>query len=155
MRDELLREVRGAYLLDWDGLHGYPHWVRVRENGSLLAVRTGASADVVELFAWLHDSRRENEGGDPAHGPRAAAFARELHGRGALRVDAAGLELLVAACAGHTRGTTTDDPTVGSCWDADRLDLGRVGKRPDPALLCTAAARDPAVISWAYARSLR
>jgi len=43
---------------------------------------------------------------------------------------------------------------VQTCWDADRLDLGRVGKKPDPLRLCTAAARKPEIISAAYARSL-
>ena len=42
-----------------------------------------------------------------------------------------------------------------TCWDADRLDLGRVGIRPDPRRLFTAAARSPELLSWAYQRSLR
>jgi uncharacterized protein len=42
--------------------------------------------------------------------------------------------------------------TVLTCWDADRLDLGRVGIRPAPRLLCTSAARDPATIAWAFER---
>ena len=40
----------------------------------------------------------------------------------------------------HTDGTISDDPTIGCCWDADRLDLPRVGMQPDPALLSTEAA---------------
>ena len=46
------------------------------------------------------------------------------------------------------------DITVQTCWDADRLDLGRVGIRPDPRRLCTAAARNPRMIEAAFARSL-
>ena len=42
----------------------------------------------------------------------------------------------------HSDGRVDADVTVQTCWDADRLDLGRVGKRPDPRLLCTPAARD-------------
>jgi uncharacterized protein len=45
--------------------------------------------------------------------------------------------------------------TVQTCWDADRLDLGRVGKHPHPRYLCTPAARDREVIEWAYRRSVR
>jgi uncharacterized protein len=45
--------------------------------------------------------------------------------------------------------------TVLTCWDADRLDLGRVGIKPNPHRLCTAAARDPMMIEWAYKRSIR
>ena len=36
----------------------------------------------------------------------------------------------------------TSDPTVGACWDADRLDLPRVWITPDPALLSTARAHE-------------
>jgi uncharacterized protein len=63
--------------------------------------------------------------------------------------------LLATACAGHTDGLLSVDPTVGTCWDADRLDLGRTGKRPRAEFLSTAAARDPALIAWAYARSMQ
>jgi uncharacterized protein len=45
------------------------------------------------------------------------------------------------------------DITIQTCWDADRLDLGRVGTTPDPARLCTAAARDPEMLRWADRRS--
>ncbi|MBB6018173.1 hypothetical protein HNQ04_003450 [Deinococcus radiopugnans ATCC 19172] len=31
------------------------------------------------------------------------------------------------ACKHHASGQTTDEPTLGACWDADRLDLPRVG----------------------------
>ena len=41
------------------------------------------------------------------------------------------------------------------CWDADRLDLGRVGYMPHPSRLCTPAARDAELIRWAYERSVR
>ena len=55
----------------------------------------------------------------------------------------------------HTFGGREAHLTVQTCWDADRLDLGRVGNRPDPKRLCTDAARDPALLREAYARSLQ
>ncbi|HEX5136248.1 MAG TPA: hypothetical protein VFY93_04695, partial [Planctomycetota bacterium] len=113
---------------------------------------TGARPRVVELFAFLHDARRESDAHDPQHGARAADLARSLAGR-SFALDAADLDLLVAACRDHSEGLTEGDVTVQTCWDADRLDLGRVGRRPRPDLLCTAAARD--LIDWAYARSRR
>jgi uncharacterized protein len=149
----LIDVVSQQYALDLAGIHGLPHWLRVRENGLLLAERTGADPLVVELFAWLHDSRRLNDGWDRGHGPRAAAFARELRGH-VLDLDDARFELLENACRYHADGLTTGDPTVLTCWDADRLDLGRVGIRPDPRYLCTPAACDADVILWAYRRSI-
>ncbi|NPU96328.1 MAG: hypothetical protein HPY51_03825 [Candidatus Omnitrophica bacterium] len=118
-----------------------------------LAAQTGARPRVVELFAWLHDSRRLNDGEDPGHGPRAARFARSLAGT-AFELDAPDLELLVEACRCHSQGLMEGDITLLTCWDADRLDLGRVGIRPRPDLLCTKAARDPETREWAFRRSL-
>ncbi|MCK6458872.1 MAG: hypothetical protein L6Q95_03145 [Planctomycetes bacterium] len=149
---ELLRTIRAQFALDWGGIHGFPHWERVRENGIRLAGGTGARLRVVELFAFLHDSRRESDGHDPGHGARAADLARYLAGR-AFEIEAPDLELLVAACRDHSEGFTEGDVTVLTCWDADRLDLGRVGCRPRPDLLCTPAARG--LIDWAFERSIR
>lgn len=154
MRHAVIEAVRGQYLLDWDGIHGLAHWERVRENGLCLAKRTGARTDVVELFAYFHDACRHNDSRDPEHGPRGAGLARSLAGS-VFKIDAAGLDLLVEACTGHTRGGTVAEITVATCWDADRLDLARVGKTPRPELLCTDAACDPAIIAWAGSRSLR
>ena len=151
---ELLRVVRGRFALQGTGIHGVPHWLRVRDNGLRLAEVTGARRDVVELFALLHDSRRLNDVHDPLHGERAAGFAQELSGTH-FELDADGLGLLLAACRGHSDGLLEGDVTVLTCWDADRLDLGRVGVRPHPTRLCTPAAREPGVLEWAWRRSRR
>jgi uncharacterized protein len=149
---ELLKHIRARFQLDWQGIHGAPHWARVLDNGLRVAERTGARIDVVTLFAFLHDSRRVDDGTDEGHGERAAGYAVELRGR-CFEIDDAGFKLLTAACRGHSDGLTRADVTIQTCWDADRLDLGRVGRRPDPCRLCTPAARDPAIIEWAYQRS--
>ena len=150
---ELIRIVRDQFGLDWRGIHGEPHWRRVCENGLHLSGLTGADFEVVELFAFLHDSRRLNDGHDPDHGRRAADFARSLAGV-AFDLEAARLDCLLTACQGHADGGRVGGITVLTCWDADRLDLGRVGTRPDPRRLCTEAARDPAILERAYRASL-
>ncbi|MEK7859374.1 MAG: hypothetical protein AAB320_09565 [Elusimicrobiota bacterium] len=149
----LLRIIRDQFALDWAGIHGASHWARVRENGLRMAETTGAKPKVVELFAFLHDSKRLNDDFDPDHGPRAALFAQSLSGS-AFELEPDDLQLLMTACRSHSDGLTTGDITVLTCWDADRLDLGRVGIRPQPERLCTAAARDPGLLEWAYRRSL-
>jgi uncharacterized protein len=63
------------YALPWAGTHGVGHWARVLENGLRLAELTGAIAEVVQLFAIFHDSRRVNEDFDLAHGQRGAELA--------------------------------------------------------------------------------
>jgi uncharacterized protein len=60
---------------------------------------------------------------------------------------------LYSACAHHTDGLTDGDPTVQTCWDADRLDLGRVGIIPKKKFLGTEAARDFENLNWADERS--
>lgn len=122
----VLRGVLGKYALPIDGIHGVAHWARVLENGRHLALLTGADLDVVSLFAVLHDSQRINEWDDPDHGHRAALFALDLQGE---LFDLADSQLgsLWNACLGHTSERTHHDVTVRTCWDADRLDLGRIG----------------------------
>ena len=43
--------------------------------------------------------------------------------------------------------------TVRTCWDADRLDLGRAFIKPDPRLMCTDPARLAGTLDWANERS--
>lgn len=150
---ELISIIRREFALDWSGIHGAPHWARVRINGLRLAEYTGARLDVVELFAFLHDTQRKHDGRDSDHGRRAADFARTLQGV-LFTLDEEGINLLCIACTGHSDGLLEADITVQTCWDADRLDLGRIGVIPDSKKLCTAAARDPKMIEWAYRRSL-
>jgi uncharacterized protein len=150
---DLIRIIRDQYALDWNGVHGVGHWSRVRENGLRLAEKTGARTEVVDLFAFLHDSRRLNDDYDPDHGARAALFAASLAGS-VFHLPPEDLDLLLEACRRHSDGLMVGDITVLTCWDADRLDLGRVGIKPRPNRLCTFAARDPAVMQWAYGRSI-
>ena len=151
---ELWDHLVSTFALGHDGDHGKDHWLRVLSNGREIAAATGANLRVVELFAALHDSKRENEYHDPQHGPRAAEHARSLCGKW-FNLDVQELEVLCRACELHADGLTTDgDPTVLACWDADRLDLGRVGIKPHPTRLCTKYAKREDVLEAAYERSL-
>jgi uncharacterized protein len=150
----ILHAVLEEYTLPRNGIHGVAHWARVFENGLRLAEESGAVLEVVQLFAILHDSQRVNEHHDPDHGPRAAQLACEL--RGALfSLSDDQFSLLHRACAGHTRERTHPDRTIQTCWDADRLDLGRVGMYPDPRYLSTEIAKRAETIRWADDRASR
>jgi uncharacterized protein len=154
INDPLLAELRANYHLDWDGVHGYKHWMRVRETGLRLAELTQASPRVVELFAFTHDIQRLNDHVDPLHGQRASHLIRERL-VDLIKISAEELDWLCEACANHTLGLIDANPTIQTCWDADRLDLMRVGIRPNPLYLCTEAARQPEMIEWAVRRSFR
>ena len=148
----ILRAILTSYTLPIAGAHGVIHWSRVSENGLRIAEITGADAEVVALFALFHDSRRVNEYQDEGHGERGGDFARSLRGS-LVHLDDDRFELLYEACRLHTDGLTEGDPTLLACWDADRLDLGRVGITPRPERLCTDAARE--LLKWADARAGR
>jgi uncharacterized protein len=135
---ERLLELASRHATTNSRIHGIEHWRCVGEVGAdLAAAIAGADARVVLVFAAFHDSQRLNDGRDPEHGQRAADVVhslRLLHG--------SALETVTWALVEHDRGLTADDPTVGCCWDADRLDLVRLGMRIRPDLLSTGAGRE-------------
>jgi uncharacterized protein len=148
----IIHAILEEYTLPWHGTHGVGHWARVLENGLRLAEVTGANVDVVQLFAVFHDCRRVSEGTDFGHGQRAAEYVAELRGQVFDLADDQ-FNLLYDACAGHADGATTGDITIQTCWDADRLDLGRVGVYPDARRLSTRAAKIPKITKWADGRA--
>jgi uncharacterized protein len=149
---DLIETILRQYSLSPEGIHGLPHWARVLENGVRLAQQTGARIAVVELFAIFHDARRMNDGWDREHGYRGAELAAQFR-RTHLHLLASDFDLLYQACRDHTNGSTAADITVQTCWDADRLDLGRVRIDLDRKYLCTEAARNSAFMAWADRRS--
>jgi len=124
-------------------VHGPWHWEKVEKNALILAKKTpGADKLVAQLFALIHDTKRQNEDEDPEHGHRSAVYAEELFKQGKLDITESQLAVLMEACKFHNDGQITDDPTIGVCWDADRLDLTRVGIIPNPELLSTQAGKE-------------
>ncbi len=162
------------------GLHGIAHWWRVRHNGLLVAAhspvaaRSGADTLVVRLFALVHDAFREDDGSDPQHGARAAAWLTRVrsntlhtddaaceHTRAVITaLDSTAFEQLRRACELHTSTKDTGDATIDACFVADRLDLARVGYRPDvrrmpahtalltPSFIDDAVRRTQLELSW-------
>ncbi len=129
-----------------DSNHGLPHWKKVEENGLRLAVSNGADRLVVSLFAYLHDARRENEDEDEDHGIRAAILLDELIAEGVVSLSELQHRQLKQALIWHNSDLAqSDDITVRTCWDADRLDLHRVGIKPDPSRLFTEEGRQ---LAW-------
>lgn len=134
---ELIRTTRERYAGDRLGVHGWTHWVNVARNARnirLEVLQRGKPApdiDVTDHFALLHDCCRRDDGDDPGHGMRAAGFAQDCFRRGLIDLTPEQMDRLVYAIAYHSAGMTSKCPTVGACWDADRLDLRRLGMRID------------------------
>jgi uncharacterized protein len=128
--------------------HGPSHWERVARNGIHLATLTpDADLGVVLAFALIHDAFRLDDGEDRLHGHRASVWAGRVADqflpdtRGRRPDRRTRVELLCIALGNHQLGRTTEQPTIGCCWDADRLDLGRVGTVPSPEFMSTEEGR--------------
>ena len=135
------------------GNSGLTHWGRVYDNGMRLSEESRANRKVVDLFAFLHDSQRHHDGADIGHGHRGAEYAKTLRGE-FFELNDDEFDLLYVACRDHTDEVIHDDVTIQTCWDSDRLDLGRVGVTPDPEFLNTESAKHPDTIAWAHARAV-
>jgi uncharacterized protein len=135
----VLRESHTLNVLQ-SRLHGLDHWFRIWKNAQML-VGTEPTADleVVALYALFHDSMRLNDGEDRDHGVRGFRlwerinYLLELGKYLSQRQN----EQLFEACAEHSHGLRSTDPTIAVCWDADRLDLHRKGIWPDARYLST------------------
>ena len=139
------------FRLSHNGHHGLEHWLRVLINGRLLAEENEADIQVVEHFALVHDIGRISENYDAHHGERAAKFVNSFSKW--LNLDEYQLYLLTEACKYHSTGRIIPNVTIQTCWDADRLDLGRVCVKPKVAYLGTPLARDQKFLEQSYIRS--
>lgn len=146
----LIETIKGQFKLDLNGDHGIAHWERVKQTGNYLAQGTDADVEIINLFAYLHDSQRENDEHDPEHGLRAVKFIENLQKQGELSLNEKELKQLTTACQFHLHPEAqNDDLTIQICWDADRLDLYRVGIIPRKEFLNTEQAK-----RWLLTRSL-
>ena len=138
---EKLREyaIKHSKLGDYS-IHGVSHWDRVAQNAAAL-LTSDVDELVVKAFAYIHDVERINESDDWQHGPRAALLVDEIRSSMLGFLNDQEIEQLKEACRLHTIRHRTDDATVNACFDADRLDLGRVGITPNPEKMATAAGR--------------
>ena len=101
--------------------------------------RPAATSRSSRHFAVHHDCKRENEIEDPEHGRRAADYARRpFRGWRDSPFTKKERDLLLEACRYHNDSQISTDQTIGTCWDADQLDLIRVNVIPDRSLEATA-----------------
>ena len=121
-------------------VHGIAHWDRVAKNADLLNT-SDVDLLVVKVFAYIHDVERDDDSYDFQHGPRAAALVDEIRDIELAFLNDGEIRQLKKACELHTTTWRTEDATVNACFDADRLDLGRVGIMPDPDKMATVQGR--------------
>ena len=142
--DQIIQKIHTDTTACRESIHGDGHWKRVANFGRLIAEKEGLNERVLILFGYFHDSQRLNDGRDPEHGPRAAQYVADFP-RELLGLTDGEINQLIMACHYHTHECATDDPLIRACWDADRLDLSRIGILPDPDRLFTQTAKNIAL----------
>jgi len=146
-QNEIIEQVKKYVLNKWKlgTLHGLPHWENVAKNGLMLAEHTGANPFVTQLFAYLHDSCRINDGADLEHGIRASELVKELKYTLLKKLTAEEFEQLYLACKHHTTALRLEDKTIDTCFDADRLDLVRLDFNLIPNRMATKTGAEWAI----------
>ncbi len=140
--EKTLEACKAVFVLKDRTDHGPSHWEKVEHNVIALVKKTkGADMLVCRLFAICHDCKRENEYSDPGHGQRAADFAISHLKEWGFDLNPKQTNTLYKAIQLHNDGQVSDNPTIGCCWDADRLDLFRVGIVPNVKLMSTEAGK--------------
>ena len=146
--DQLNEYSRENHSIWSSPIHGLEHWERVWSYGQTIGWSVQADMEVVHYFAYLHDCARWDDGVDLEHGPRAAFFAKA--NRELFDLSEQQFQLLLRAVSGHTAAMpgckAGDNPTLATCWDADRLDIDRVGIAVEPKYLFTELAQDLAYL---------
>ena len=137
---ELVNQLQRESKLFHSPIHGFKHWRTVEKNGLYLSQFNDGDPAVISHFAYFHDCMRGNEQRDDGHGIRGGKYA--LKNRDLLDLDDDQLNILYKACAGHTGGRNPSNDTIACCWEADRLDLRRVGIEPNLQWFYSDAAID-------------
>lgn len=130
---EKLKNILGEFQLDFFGIHGFPHWARVIDNGLLLADEYALNKNILIIFALFHDIKRVRDEYDFEHGLRGGDFL--LLNRKHINLTDTEINTAYLACKGHTEIKHSNDLNIAMCWDADRLDLMRVGLQPQSPYL--------------------
>lgn len=129
--------------------HGITHWQHVEAFGLLMQSRCpAADKEVIRWFAYLHDSMRGNDEFNMEHGPAAAKFIGKIRKTYLKELSDEQIRLLKLACKYHTSRRKTDDLTINICFDADRLDLPRVGITPEVRRMASEVGRELALIPY-------
>ena len=102
-----------------------------------LKTRQNPESRPAPVISYLHDKCRIDNGRDIEHGKRAAIMINGIRHTLLKELTDNEFELLSKACKLHTTTLRTGNPTIDTCFDADRLDLERVGIIPYPNKMAT------------------
>jgi uncharacterized protein len=151
---DVISSILNGYHLDFiNGVHSIRHWLRVMENGLTIASMNGASKKIIIAFSLFHDCRRHSESFDPLHGERASEYILKF--KSSLGLSEHELDLVTYAIKHHSDGRTSKDIHIGTCWDADRLDLMRIDTYPSKDFLSTDVAKEAGLIVFCNTKAVK
>ena len=129
--------------------HGITHWQHVEAFGLMMAEQCpAADKEVIRWFAYLHDSMRGSDSTEISHGAAAAKFIRKIRNTFLKDLTDEQIRILKLACKSHNVRRRTGDLTADICLDADRLDLPRVGIKPEPRKMASKIGSEFALIPY-------
>jgi uncharacterized protein len=139
-------------------LHGVAHWARVSRFGAGLSAGlhlSPAYRECVEIFAWTHDLARIDDGGGNDHARDGARYFDTYTAKVFPHLTHVQQDFIRTAIYHHADGISAEEGwhqgwfthlegekadilnVMGCCWDADRLDLLRLGIEPEPHRMST------------------
>lgn len=151
---KVIKKLKEQFFLDFESeMHGFSHWCRVLENGLIISSINGANKNVIIAFSLFHDLCRLTENReDIEHGLRASIVLEDFKDQ--INLTEEEFLTVVEACKNHSNAMKTDNKDIGTCWDADRLDLLRVGIYPDKKYLSTSIGNDSGLIVVCNSKSI-
>ena len=132
-----------------DNFHGLTHCQRVERNVHRLKC-SGVNMTVARLFAYFHDACRSEckTQSESEHGLLASELVLSLRNSLLKNLSDDEVAMLSNACKWHTTTFKTGNPTIDTCFDADKLDLWRIGAIPMPGKMATS-------LGWYFANNIR
>lgn len=119
-------------------IHGIQHLRQVAYLSGRLAYLLNLDYKTAILAGYLHDCARNNDSDGNSHAHESAWLAKKIIETNWSNID---IGKIFNAIYYHADGLNTDDPFIGCIWDADRLNLVRLGIIPKVELLSTEFAK--------------
>lgn len=138
----IIREVEALSFTSLECLSTNIHGVQHLRQVAFLAGRFAYSLNVdyktAIIGGYLHDCARSDDGGGNSHAHESAFLAKRIIETNWSSTD---IDKIFYAIYYHADGLNTNDPFIGCIWDADRLNLVRLGLIPKVELLSTEFAK--------------
>lgn len=120
-------------------IHGIKHLRKVAYLAGRFATCLNTNIEAAVIGGYLHDCARIDDGVGNHHAHKSAVLAEKILNE--IYPNYVESKTIYNAIYSHADGLISDDKIIGCVWDADRLNLIRLGIIPQLDLLSTPVAR--------------